>query len=130
MTTLRGDGYLETDDPVVAACFLGFPVYYCDTNTGPETLNQISKDAHGICYDNWDGFMWASRSILIHAKVVAEVVNAFEIKSWDQIRRWNIIAEAMEIACTGTLLSWLKEHMVDNRSSKCTNTAASGGIEQ
>lgn len=27
MTTLRDDGYLETDDPVVAACFLGRTIH-------------------------------------------------------------------------------------------------------
>ena len=56
MTKLRDDGFLETSDPVVKACFLEKGVYIQDN--GPFTLKDVNAEVYPI---------------LIPARTVAEV---------------------------------------------------------
>lgn len=76
MTTLRDDGYLETDDPVVAACFLGKAVIGLDGAEQVQfTLRQITR------YAGIDQTAMTKRAtaylypIRIPAATVAEVAN-------------------------------------------------------
>lgn len=110
MTKLRDDGYLETDVPVVAACFFG---------------RQI-EDGYTLCVvraDGWDSWSEKEQSrygsgypILIPAATVAETL---EFKSYHDTG-WGIfqpqIAEhlLLEIKATTTmtgLVAWLRQHM-------------------
>lgn len=68
MTTLRDDGYLETDDPVVAACFIGRQIY----RGYHETLKSVTETGVGSIDRAWN-YTSCAYPILIPAKTVAEV---------------------------------------------------------
>ena len=80
MTTLRDDGYLSTDDPVVAACFLGRDVK-SEALTVPDGTYRRAPNGEwwGITLDGVysDFAIWMcgpySYPILIPAATVAEV---------------------------------------------------------
>ena len=79
MTTLRDDGYLQTDDPVVAACFLEKRVVE-NRKKREGLLCRIDVTQKGIVFgvgfwetDRIYKFEYDTKAILIAAKTVAEV---------------------------------------------------------
>ncbi len=100
MTTLRDDGLLETDDPVVAACFLGQRI-----DSG-YVLCVIRNNGWG----SWSGEEQAREAgpypILIPAKTVAEV--------WDDdLRVGSVLCEYGEDYGRMNLTDWLRTHTQD-----------------
>ena len=73
MTKLRDDGHLETDDPVVAACFINHDVRRMGFNgrdiDEPRKVYRVGPD--GVLFY---GIVSVGYPILIPAKTVAEVV--------------------------------------------------------
>jgi len=105
MTKLRDDGYLETDDPVVSACFLGQTMgdwgelvsvglrLWCDRMVGQDESHEYP--------------------ILISASVVAEVVG-FRLDTSEHITNSAFV---IELFITGevsngipVLWDWLSQH--------------------
>jgi len=70
VTKLRDNGFLETDDPVVAACFLGQNARFIFFDT-----KEISQGLYGVLTIRSDGWNNHDYPILIPASVVAEAVN-------------------------------------------------------
>ena len=68
MTKLRDDGFMETDDPVVAACFLD--------KEFPDGSMVVGLDIEGVQWfdENTQTFSNHAFPILIPAKTVAEVI--------------------------------------------------------
>ncbi len=106
MTTLRDDGYLETDDPVVAVCFLGKEAKFImwDTREVSSELYRINA----IMPNGWNNHGWP---LLVPAATVAEVcrltkVGEFEV--WQhQSKAWTLVANGVD---SGKLASWLRKH--------------------
>ena len=74
MTKLRDDGYLETDDAVVAACFLGMRVEFPDLAGNREVIALLQIEHGGLFYGNGEHENTCGPRILIPAKKVAEVI--------------------------------------------------------
>lgn len=70
MTTLRDDGYLETDSPVMAACFIGKSGIMLST-----PLSWVIRTLEGVFNRGVStGGVWFDYPIRVPADVVAEVV--------------------------------------------------------
>ena len=104
MTTLRDDGYLETDDPVVAACFMGRDICGMSCNSDRqeaydiETFYLRSVDTSGGCSVN--GIY--CYPLLIPASTVAEV--------------WGLISAAFLLLCgieSIAMFNWIRKHTED-----------------
>jgi len=131
MTTLKDDGYLETDSPVVAACFIGEKVTVLhhsilddecrpsryDEDTDDYIEEDLTDTLASVCSDGvWVGVeTYADYPILIPAKTVAEVCGWVDVQNVSY-ERWteackppsltlHIIAEQ-----TTGLSHWLRTH--------------------
>ena len=111
MTKLRDDGYLETDDPVVAACFIEKVVDVCfekdsDEMSSPEVywepLKLYAVAKHCVYISDFDK---GSYPILIPAKTVAEVCDAVPGQ-----RRTLIVLSIDNWDVGGKLEVWLQAH--------------------
>ena len=101
---LRDDGYLETDDPVVAACFLGKEAKFImwDTREPSSELYRINA----IMPNGWNNHGWPIR---IPAATVAEVC---EYSDGHVVGYWfELILHAR---MGGQILAdWLRTHTED-----------------
>ena len=103
MTTLRDDGYLETDDPVVAACFLGKTVRITTLGGWTESkmwrINRRYVDL--VACEN------ASYPIRIPASTVAEV----ECHNIGTEAHWLMLCHSVDpTGSQRTLIAWLRQH--------------------
>ncbi len=104
MTKLRDDGCLETDDPVVAACFLGRRGVIVRTEGGsrmPARLDSVAADqtySHGIP---------SPYPIRIPAATVAEV----ECGNSGIEPHWLLLCHSVDVTGSQrTLIQWLRKH--------------------
>ena len=99
MTRLRDDGYLETDDPVVTACFLNRKVRQC--------LRKGFIKLLGVYSEFWDACgVMTPYPLLIPAATVAEVWEAGDVFV-NQV----LGAIGMYEHPTYTLGDWLRAHI-------------------
>lgn len=106
MTTLRDDGMMETDDPVVAACFLGCHVHDAGGSGAHDILHQISKDV--FFFDEF-----SCGTILIPAATVAEVCGFNRVTSADLTNAYFHIAIVLAgrgVNGDSALWDWLRTH--------------------
>lgn len=100
MTKLRDDGYLETDDPVVAACFLGKTVF----SERKEQCFELEEVSKAQPYGHFIKPVIAY-PILIPARTVAEVYD-----SGDTFTHAVLGSIGMYEHPTMTLDDWLRTH--------------------
>ena len=96
MTKLRDDGYLETDDPVVAACFLGY-----EAKTG-YSLTTVRSDG----WDSWSEAEQARYGSAYPIRIPAETFKSVW-RSDDAIREFlyqRIRARSIDV------LDWFRTH--------------------
>jgi hypothetical protein len=114
MTKPRDDGYLETDDPLVAACFIGKAVrFQVEPNPddqpvwGDGWLHVVSDYVPGFCGQDKYGLETGGDTILIPASVVAEVFFASELAM-------KVIVMAIDnedtLLPTYEVVRWLLQH--------------------
>ena len=103
MTKLRDDGYLETDDAVVAACFLGRNARFIFFDT-----KEISDGLYAVLTIRQDGWNNHDYPIFIPAKTVAEVCDKQAV---------NPVPLVVLVTATGgrsdapmKLFAWLRTH--------------------
>lgn len=107
MTRLRDDGYLETDDPVVASCFLEQAVCQGSPSAYTYLLSAVSADT-------WSEMEWGY-PILIPAATVAEVIKERSESPvfWD-VLMWAVMdteaRESEEAPDMNSLYRWLRTH--------------------
>ena len=107
MTELLESGYLSTDDPVVAACFLGRMVYWDETleDEWDYRLEAVAKERCDVFADGDPDFI--TYPILIPAKVVAEKMDEDPLV-------WFVIVDRLpgQAITDGsrTIDTWLRSH--------------------
>lgn len=104
MTTLRDDGYLETDDPVVAACFLEFDSGIIDPGICEQTIDAVCWNAWMNCSgDRYD------YPILIPAATVAKVTGFSGLYAFTNRHEAHTLCAAGRLN-RGALHRWLRTH--------------------
>ncbi len=104
MTTLRDDGYLETDDPVVAAGFLEYDVKIPDTPLDFE-IEHVGWNHIILRYGGEAGRY--DYPILVPASRVAEV----ECGNSGIEPHWLMLCHSVDVTGSQhTLIQWLRQH--------------------
>lgn len=103
MTKLRNDGYLETDDPVVAACFLRKNIEADNVHhiPGAGYLNEVHSTAVVV---GWTRCLYP---ILIPAQTVAEM--CYDDDGVSETREFSIVAMYLDYP-NPELDDWISEH--------------------
>lgn len=109
MTRLLDTGYLETDDPVVAACFIGH-----DIRSG-WVLHTITLDLTDLWSESEQARLATAYPILIPAAVVAEVCelkkHPMKVEHWTEVTYPpNLAAIIISRKAKSPVYPWLCKH--------------------
>lgn len=109
MTKLRDDGYLETDDPVVAACFIGKETHsdHMLGHIGQQIMWLFELCAPAKSQVLGEDDCWYLYPILIPAKTVAEVATDEE---GDESNAAVVIGLYQDPIDNLYLADWLRKH--------------------